>query len=242
MSLPTLHRQGGVPLYRQISQLLEEEICSHYDAGDYLPAEHVLAARFTVNRHTLRRAVDELVAKGLLERQHGRGTRVLQTSLQYAIGANTRFTENLEALGLHPVSRVVRKLSLTASGGVARRLDLAEGAPVILIDTLREIEARPYCLISHFLPQEGLAAVFQDYQQGSLHQFLRDRFGLELQRTESLITAVLPMGDDASLLQMSQQQPVLRVKSINTDRHDGRPVEYSLARWRADLVQLHMLP
>jgi len=242
MSLTHIERQGDSPLYRQIADLLEREIASHYDAGDYLPAEHELALRFSVNRHTVRRAVDELVHKGLLERQHGKGTRVLQPVLHYTIGRNTRFTENLEALGLQPVSRVTRKLLLPASGGVARRLALAEGEQVILIDTVREIDGLPYCLISHFLPFAGMEVVYQDYQAGSLHQFLRERLGLQLQRSESLVTAVLPMGDDASLLQMPRQQPLLRVKSVNREQPGDRPVEYSLARWRADLVQLHMLP
>lgn len=242
MSRTRIERRGGLPLYRQIAELLERELGAQYDAGDYLPAEHELAQRFSVNRHTVRRALDELVNKGLLERQHGRGTCVLQPVLHYAIGPNTRFTENLEALGLQPVSRVVRKLRLTATGGVARRLGLTDGTPVIQIDTLRKIDGRPYCLITHFLPHAGLEAVYRDYQAGSLHQFLRERLDLRLQRSESLITAVLPMGDDASLLQMPRQQPLLRVKSVNRDLADDRAVEYSLARWRADLVQLHMQP
>lgn len=242
MSLSHIQRRGDIPLYKQISRLLEEEIRSLHDAGDYLPAEHELAARFNVNRHTLRRGIDELVEMGLLERQHGKGTQVLQTTLHYTIGRNTRFTENLEALGLHPVSRVTRKLKLPATGGVARRLGLQEGEPVVLIDTIREIDTRPYCLISHFLPYQSFSAVHDDYDAGSLHQFLHERFGLKLHRSESLVTAVQPLGDDASLLQMPRQQPVLRVKSLNTDSLTGRPVEYALARWRADLVQLHLLP
>jgi GntR family phosphonate transport system transcriptional regulator len=242
MSLSKLLRHGEAPLYRQISRLLEQEIQAHYSAGDYLPAEPVLADRFSVNRHTLRRAVDELVADGLLERQHGRGTQVLHNVLHYAIGPDTRFTENLAALGLHPVSRVIRKIQRPARGGVCSKLQISQGDPVLQIDTLREIDGRPYCLISHFLPHAGFEVVQRDYDNGSLHQFLREHLGLQLQRAESLITAVLPMGDDASQLQMSRQQPVLRVKSVNTNSTTGCPVEYSLARWRADLVQLHMRP
>jgi len=206
MSPSSINRQGNTPLYRQIAVLLEREIASQYEAGDYLPAEHELALRFCVNRHTVRHAVDELVHMGLLERQHGKGTRVLQPVLHYTIGRNTRFTENLEALGLHPVSRVTRKLLLPASGGVARWLGLEEGTRVILIDTVREIDGAPYCLISHFLPHAGLEPVYRDYDHGSLHLFLREQLGLQLQRSESLITAVLPLGDDASQLQMPRHQ------------------------------------
>jgi hypothetical protein len=81
-----------------------------------------------------------------------------------------------------------------------------------------------------------------EHRSGSLHEFLKLRFGLELRRAESLITSVLPLGDDARLLQMSQSQPLLRVKSINLDVNSRTPVEYALARWRADRVQLRIAP
>lgn len=237
-----LNRHGAEPLYRQISRLLEQELRSHYESGDLLPPEQDLAARFSVNRHTLRRAVDELVALGLLDRIQGKGTFVLQPALDYRIGPHTRFSENLEALGLHPTCRITRRLLLPASGGVARRLAVAEGTRVILFDTLREVDGSPYCLISHFLPYAGLEAVHTDYQEGSLHQFLQQALGIHLERRESLITAILPVGDDARLLRMPRNQPLLRVKSVNLDARTQRPIEYSLTRWRADRVQLHIQP
>ena len=50
--------------YQEIAAKLEQELRQHYRCGDYLPAEQQLAARFEVNRHTLRRAIDQLVEKG----------------------------------------------------------------------------------------------------------------------------------------------------------------------------------
>ena len=63
-----------------------------------------------------------------------------------------------------------------------------------------------------------------------------------LRRTESLVTAVLPQGDDESLLGMPQNRPVLRVKSVNVDERDGTPVEYAITRFRADRIQLRINP
>ena len=57
--------------YQQIAAQLEQELCSQYRCGDYLPSEQQLAERYQVNRHTLRRAVDELVERGWLQRRHG---------------------------------------------------------------------------------------------------------------------------------------------------------------------------
>lgn len=99
MSLYTLQRETGHALYRQIAQHLERDVLNQYAPGDMLPSENEMADRFGVNRHTLRRAIDLLVADGLLERQHGRGVFVINNQIDYPLGSDTRFTENLTAMG-----------------------------------------------------------------------------------------------------------------------------------------------
>ena len=62
MSVQAIKRGAGLrPVYIQISHALRQEIQNFYKAGDTLPSESELASRYSVNRHTLRRAVDELV-------------------------------------------------------------------------------------------------------------------------------------------------------------------------------------
>jgi GntR family phosphonate transport system transcriptional regulator len=41
---------------------------------------------------------------------------------------------------------------------------------------------------------------------------------------------------------MPQNRPVLRVKSVNIDQRDSRPVEYAVTRFRADRIQLCINP
>ncbi len=53
--------------YQEIAARLEQELRHHYRCGDYLPAEQQLATRFDVNRHTLRRAIDQLVERGWVQ-------------------------------------------------------------------------------------------------------------------------------------------------------------------------------
>jgi GntR family phosphonate transport system transcriptional regulator len=242
MSLYLVQRHGPEALYAQIARHLEREVVTVCKAGDALPPEHELAERFGVNRHTLRRAVEELISKGILERRHGKGVFVIDGYLDYQLGAATRFTETLSALGKSTDSRVIRKLTAPAAERVAERLGLARNEPVVWIETLRFADQRPLCVISHFLPAERFPAVQTDYDGGSLHRFLEAHYGCVLRRTESLVTAVLPQGDDATLLAMPPNRPVLRVKSVNVDERDGRPVEYAVTRFRADRVQLRINP
>lgn len=71
--------------YQEIAARLEQELRQHYRCGDYLPAEHQLAARFEVNRHTLRRAIDQLVERGWVQRRQGVGVLVLMRPFDYPL-------------------------------------------------------------------------------------------------------------------------------------------------------------
>jgi GntR family transcriptional regulator, phosphonate transport system regulatory protein len=242
MSLVAINRHGGVAVYSQIARLLEEQIQQFYQVGDALPSEQVLAAQFAVNRHTVRRAIEQLIDNGLVERQHGRGTFVLDVPLNYAIGQITRFTETLESIGKTTRNKILRKLVVSARGGVAQRLGLPDNSAVLWIESLRYTDEQPICIISHFLPHARFPELFDEYRSGSLHEFIGRRYAIRLRRQESLITACLPQGDDATLLGMSQNRPVLRVKSVNVSEHDHTPLEYALTRFRADRIQLCIRP
>lgn len=237
-----IQRGNGETVYKQVQRQLEAEIRSLHSPGDALAPEAVLAGRFGVNRHTLRRAIEGLISEGWVERRHGLGSFVLHKPLDYNIGQRTRFTETLEAQGRTTHSKVLRKLRIPAQGGVAQRLQLDAGEPVIWIETLRSVDGAPFCVISHYLPMLLLPGLLADYSGGSLHEFIETQHGWPLRRSESLISAGLPQGDDASLLAMPANATVLRVKSVNTRCRDGTPIEYALTRFRADRMQLRITP
>lgn len=198
MNLCPLVRDNGVALYAQIAQLLRREIVTTCTPGTPLQPEGVLAQRFGINRHTLRHAIEELVALGLVDLPHG--NYVTECLLDYRVGANTRFTENLSVLGLSTDCRAIRKQAVAASSGVARQLAIAMDEPVVWIETLRHADGRPVCPISHFLPMRDFSSLLGTCESGSLHEHLGSMFGCVLRRAESLVTAVLPKGEDAKLL------------------------------------------
>lgn len=236
-------RDGAkLPRYERIAEALRDQIRSELDPGDFLDPEPVLAERFGVNRHTVRRAIDELIADGLLWRQQGRGTLVLRPPIDYRIHADTRFTETVTSLGHSARSIVVGRRVTPAGSGVGKRLGIEAHVPVVQFDTLRLINDHPTSLASHFLPSVPFESVYLEYDGGSLHAMLRERFGVELKRAESLITARFPREDDAMALRMSPREPILRIKSLNVDAETGRATEYVISRFRADGVQLKVEP
>lgn len=113
---------------------------------------------------------------------------------------------------------------------------------MIWIESVRTVNGSPVCVSSHFLPEARFPLVRDKYDGGSLHGFLAEHYGCSLKRVQSLVTAMLPQGDDAGLLAMPRTQPVLRVKSTNVHEQDLTPLEYVITRFRADRIQLCINP
>jgi GntR family phosphonate transport system transcriptional regulator len=242
MSLIALRRNSGETIYSQIASLLREEITKFLSPGKCLPSEKELAQRFAVNRHTVRHAIDDLVAAGLLERHHGKGTYVLDTPADFVIGKGTRFTETFESLGKEAATRIQSRQIIPARNGIAARLQIAENTPTLWFESLRLANKKPVCVTSHFLPLGRFPGLLERYNGGSLHGLVMAVYGIKPRRIESLVSAMLPQGDDAALLGMARNQPVLRVKSVNVDECSSLPFEYALTRFRADRIQLRFNP
>jgi len=227
-----------IPVYVQISNALADEIQKGHKPGDVLPSEKNLAKRFQVNRHTIRRALEILVTKGLIGKLQGRGTIVQQRPINYSIHSGTRFTETLEYHGRQAESIVLRKIGIPAQKESAKRLEIDEGEPIILIETLRKMDGAPFSVVSHHFPLNKVYAVMSEYEGGSLHEFLYNHYHMKLKRTISLIGAILPGKDDIHWLEISGNSPLLLVKSVNVDQVTGEPIEFSVSRFKGISTQL----
>ena len=91
---------------------------------EHLPAESEIAARYGVNRHTVRRAMAELAERGMVYAERGSGTYVKTDKLDYRIGQRTRFSEIVAAAGHEAEGRLQGHRLEPASDEIARRLGL----------------------------------------------------------------------------------------------------------------------
>lgn len=231
-----------IPVFKQISSILGDEIKKLYRPGDILPSETDLAKRFKVNRHTVRRAISELVTLGRVGTLQGKGTIVQQKVINYSIHSTTRFTKTLENCGRQPESLVLKKSGIPAHREVAEMLEIEEGRPVILVETLRKMDGAPFSVVSHFLPLDKVFEVMRAYHGGSLHDFLLRQYGIRLRRKISLISAVAPNQYDIEHLEITGNHPLLKVKSVNIDQTTGEPLELSISRFKGISTQLSVEP
>lgn len=234
---------SGVALWRQIEQALEADIrVKQFGPGDRLPTEAELAARFDVNRHTVRRAMLALQERGLVRVEQGRGAFVQENVVDYRLGRRTRFSENILGLHREPSGTLVRVARVPADRTMARMLQMRVGDPVLLLETLKSADGRPINLGRHhfsFRRFNGLGESFKE--TGSITVALR-KFGVaDYTRKVTRVTARMPEEQEAQLLAQPRNRPVLITESLNVDEA-GQPIEYGTACFAADRVQFVLEP
>jgi GntR family transcriptional regulator len=237
--LPTLRLPpslGPGPKGRQLRDLLEHA-ARHAPAGTRVPGERELAERFDVARMTVRAAVDDLVADGLLHREHGRGTFVSHPRLAQPVSL-TSFSEDMRLRGRRAAGRVLVQEPAPATPTVALALELAADAEVVHLDRLRSADGEPVAVERARLPAARFPGLeTAELADGSLYATLAERYGCRVADSEQRVTAVAASAEDAALLGVAPGAPALRIERRTRDR-SGRPIELVRAVYRGDRYEL----
>ena len=120
-----------LPRYKQIeADLLAQIADGRYKKGSCIPPEQELAKQYGVSRVTMRKALEGLVAQGLLVRTPGAGTFVSRLPQAGKLPGVVSFADEMRAQGLTPRTEVTEFRLEPADGDTARRLGVEPGAPV----------------------------------------------------------------------------------------------------------------
>jgi len=224
---------GAGPLYLQLQRRLSRAVTDgHLRPGDSLPPERDMATMTGLSRVTVRKAVQALVAEGLMLQRRGSGTFVAQRieRLEQALSLLTSFTEDMARRGrsvesvwlsraIHaPAPEEVMALGLGAGDRVARieRVRRSDGVPLAI-----ERASLPLSV----LPDPGLV-------ETSLYAVLQDR-GLRPVRAVQRISAANVGVRDAELLDVAPSVAGLRIERIGY-LASGRVVEFTRSLYRGD--------
>lgn len=230
-----IDRTGPVPLYFQVSTRLQSAIQSGaIPAGARLENEVSIAEQLGLSRPTIRRAIQELVDKGLLVRRRGIGTQVVQGSVTRQVEL-TSFFEDLQSAHHEPGTQVLTHEVIPATDEVAEALAITSGTEVLHLRRRRSTDGVPVAVLENYLPREFADISREQLESRGLYQVLRAR-GVAIRVAKQKIGARRAEGDEAGLLEITIGGPVLTMERVSFDQ-GGAAIEFGQHCYRPDLYR-----
>jgi len=227
-----------VPFYLQIRDNLASQIeAASLRPNDKLPSERTLSESFGITRMTVRQALLQLAAEGLIHRLHRRGWFVSPPRLRYDPALNISFTENVESQGRKPGTALLSQEQITASAWESSHLEVPAGESVFLIRRMRLMDSRPV-LVEHLHVNAARCPGLLDLPlDQSLTNLLAKHYGIVERRAQIRIRPTALTASQAEPLRVAAGTPGLYLTRTTYDQHDN-VVEFDQEFWRQDVLEL----
>jgi GntR family transcriptional regulator len=226
-----------IPKYLQISAWLNELIqTGRYQNGEKLPSEIELSKRCGVNRNTLRQAISELTAKGLLRKEKGIGTFVTTSrdaAFTHKLKRISSFRDDLVEIGIKETTKILGKGLVVAPGSVAKSLILGPNGKVVAVKRLRAGNGIPLVYEESYLPGEIFKSILEMDLTGSMYKIISERFNTVLTRSEQSIRAVNLRDKIAGHFKLPKHSAGLYMEST-TYTDNNIPIEVLYSYYRGD--------
>src|SRR6202035_2762594 len=214
-------------LYSRVETVLASEITDGVlKVGGQLPTEDSLIARFGVSRITVRRAIQNLVSRGVVEIRRGKGTFVAAPKITQDLTELSGFVEDMHALGRKPTARVIGKEIVTADATVASQLLLTRGERVVRICRVRLADGIPLSFDETSPPLEiGKKIITNNLKVEPIFSLLKRKYDVPLIEAEYKLDAVAAETEVARALKVKQRSPIFRIERTSYSI-GNRPIDY----------------
>ena len=220
------------PLYARVERIITDRIADRtWPPGHMLPSENDLAAELGVSQGTVRRALDALFRRHVVERRQGRGTFVASHTSERALFHFFHLTDLAGGISA-PTSRVLSLAREGATAEEAARLALKAGAAVIRIGRVRLLRGVARVAETIALPAarfRGFRLPVGEEMQDELYVHYQRHFGVSVARAEDALSAAEATAEEAAMLGVAPRAPLLVVERVARDLA-GRPVEWRVSR------------
>jgi GntR family transcriptional regulator len=227
-----MHADDRLPRYQRLRDEMVALIAArHWRPGESIPTEQALAKSYDVAVGTVRKAVDLLVAEGLLERFQGRGTFVRRASFDSSLFRFFRF-QTRQGERRIPESRILRREVVDAPSAVAATLQISSTARVIQMSRLRLIDDVPMLAEEIWLPYVRFVA-FAEMDLNEVGDLLYPVYETQCNQvvasaTETLtVEAIGPL--HARLLRIEPGTPAVVIERLAYG-YDRQPLEWRRSR------------
>ncbi|WP_050629210.1 GntR family transcriptional regulator [Bradyrhizobium viridifuturi] len=230
-----------LPRYQRLRDDLAARINrNEWRPGDLIPSEAELGAHYGVAIGTVRKAIDQLVSDGVLERQQGRGTFVRRARFNSSLFRFFRFQSESGERRV-PQSRILRRKAMPAPTAVASALRISVGEPVISLSRLRLIDDVPLLAEEIWLERSRFEAILslETAEFGDLlYPLYEDRCGQVVVSADEILTVEIATEMQSRLLRLEANAPLIVIERLAFDL-ERRPIEWRRSRGPADRFRYH---
>lgn len=233
-----LERSGPIPLYFQVATRIEQAIMDGtLPAGSRLENEISLGERLGLSRPTVRRAIQDLVDKGLLVRRRGIGTQVVHGQVTRGVELTSLY-EDLSNSGKKAQTNLLSLAVVKATKTDVEHLGCALGDEILWVRRLRLADGVPVAVMENWLPTEFIDFADADFTEHGLYQLLRSR-GVNIRVAKQRIGARKANSEEANLLAIEKGSALLTMDRTAYD-NSGRAIEYGHHCYRPDLYSFEV--
>ncbi|MEO6983740.1 MAG: GntR family transcriptional regulator [Paralcaligenes sp.] len=232
-----------LPLYHRVYLLLRQRLTfGQFEVNMAMPSEHSLASEYGVSRLTIRRALQQLEAEGMVLRIQGKGTFATSDN----VWKSPHQSQDIESLLTHLLKMGAQtEVSLLScinerpTTQIAHKLEIDKEMRVQKSIRVRRFDGRPFSYLTAHVP-ENISQLYDSQCLASipLLEVLR-KAGVQIKSAEQTISALIAEPHIAKALEVPMGAPLLSVRRL-VRNSQGRPVEYLSAVYRPDRYEYRM--
>ncbi len=235
-----IDKNSVIPIYYQLAKLFEKQIRrGELKPGEALPTEMEIASLFGISRMTVRRAISELVAAGMVYTQQGKGTFVARPKLDNIVFELNNFNEEIKKRGLKLQSTILEARIVKADEQLKARLGAELGSSrflffriVIAADGERLAYETKYIIYTKQKPI--LESELKDPSLSNLVAAHSDCLPVSSQK---VLQASVANEEEALILGISPNAPVFLIEQTIYDL-EKRPIGWGKSIYRGDRYKL----
>lgn len=219
---------------------VRDDIAARITAGEFkpgerLPSERQLQVGGGVARGTVREALFQLEAEGVIYRKERSGWYVSPPPVVYDPTRWEGFMSYVEAQGRHPETETLSKIEINCDAVMAQIFSRPVGAPMYWIRRRRSIDGRAVLIESIIVDGARAPGLIEHDLNGSLTSVLKSVYGIGVARNKVDMRPCALTRDEAEALRVKSGLPGLSLVRTCYDAQ-GNVVEFDREYWRHDAL------
>lgn len=234
-----VNKKSSISLHLQLKSIIKDMIKSgELKEGDVLLPEREICKEQEVSRMTVNKAINSLVAEGILYRKQGKGTFVSKKKKKYQFNNVKGFTDVMKSRGIDIKTDIIKFEMLNPEENIMKKLGISNKKEnVYKIIRLRYVENEPFVYEIAYIPEKICAGMTKGMlDNNSLYRILENQYGYRVARVEQTIDPLKLDSYIGEKLHCEKGSLALDIRRTSYNEID-EIIEYTISIIRSDIYQ-----